>query len=55
MAQPVEAAAHPLITPSRSGVMAKRAAVHAGANRLHGGEVAGLSLSQAVETVMIYV
>jgi len=44
-----------LVTAPRSGVVAQRAAVHAGIHRLLGGEISSLCLSQTVESIVIYV
>ncbi len=55
MAQAIEPSAHPLVATSQPGVMAQRAAVHAGAHSLLGGEVPSLRLCLPVEPIVIYV
>lgn len=53
--QPEEPAADPLVAASRSGMVTKRAPVHARVDRLLGSEVARLRLCLSVERIVIYV
>lgn len=50
-----EPAANALITPTRAGMVAKRAAVHPGGDRLLRGEIPGLRLRLAIEAIVVYV
>ncbi len=53
MGQPVEAAPNVQVAATRSRVVAQRAAVHSGAERLRRGEVTGLGLRVCVDRIMV--
>lgn len=54
MTQAIEAPADPLVAAARTRVVAQRGAVHAGLERLPGGEIASLRLGLHIERIMIY-